>query len=53
MVENSENAISAMGFSDFRIRTNGTNALLQFNYMQYFRAIRCFKDIQKIISPYY
>ena len=52
-IENAENVLFDMGFTDFRVRTLNGTAKLQFKAEQLERAEKCFGEIAKRISPFF
>ena len=53
LIENAENELFAMGFTDFRVRTNSGRAILQFRAAQLDSARTHFDGIMRRLSPYY
>jgi uncharacterized protein len=49
--EEAENAVSALGFTDFRVRTRGDRALVQVTDRQYGEAVKKWKDVLAQLSP--
>ena len=52
-VEQSEDALFQMGFSDFRVRTGGGAAKLQFIAKQHGEAAQRLDEIKTTLAPYY
>lgn len=52
VIEQSENALFTLGFSDFRVRMREGRALLQFIAAQHPRAEAQFEQIRAALSPY-
>ena len=52
-VELGEDALFALGFTDFRVRTSGEKALLQFIPEQLQTARERFGEIRRLLSPYF
>lgn len=52
-VEQSEDYLFSLGFTDFRVRVRGTGALLQFTAEQTARAHECFEEIEKKLAEYF
>ncbi len=52
-IENTENSLFAMGFTDFRARVRGGAAVLQFNRNQADRAFALWRDIYNEASRYF
>ncbi len=52
-IEKSEDALFRMGFTDFRVRTSGGRAKLQFTAAQHGQAAQRMEEIRAALSPYY
>ena len=52
-VESSENILFALGFSDFRVRVSGNNALLQFTSDELQRANQMLRELKDKLSGYF
>ena len=52
-VEQSEDALFRMGFTDFRVRTKDGAAKLQFIAEQHGKAVRRLDEIKAVLAPYY
>ncbi len=52
-IEKSEDMLFQMGFSDFRVRTSGGSATLQFTAAQQRDALQKMEEIRKALSPFF
>lgn len=52
-IEKSEDALREMGYSDFRVRMRGDEALLQFTHRQHSRAKGELEEIRRVLAPYF
>ena len=52
-VHDAETALSSMGFWDFRVRTDGECAMIQFSATQYGDAMKRSSEVLAAVAPYF